>query len=82
MNLFVSTFVNKIDKKGRVSFPSLFRNALPKGKKNEIILYKSLKHKSIEGCNVQRIEEIARMISGDKITNAAINAAATLVDGR
>ena len=29
-----------------------------------------------------RIEEIARMISGDKITNAAINAAATLVDGR
>ena len=30
----------------------------------------------------ERIEEIARMISGDKITNAAINAAATLVDGR
>ena len=29
-----------------------------------------------------RIEEIARMISGDKITNAAIIAAATLVDGR
>ena len=29
-----------------------------------------------------RIEEIARMISGDKITNAAIKAAATLVDGR
>ena len=29
-----------------------------------------------------RIEEIARMISGDKITNAAINAAATLVEGR
>jgi DNA repair protein RecN (Recombination protein N) len=29
-----------------------------------------------------KIEEIARMISGDKITPAAINAAATLVDGR
>ena len=29
-----------------------------------------------------RIEEIARMISGDKITNAAIHAAASLVDGR
>ena len=63
MDLFVSNFVNKIDKKGRVSFPSLFRNALPKGKKNEIILYKSLKHKSIEGCNVQRIEEIANRIN-------------------
>jgi len=63
MYLFVSNFVNKIDKKGRVSFPSLFRNALPKGKKNEIILYKSLKHKSIEGCNVQRIEEIADRVN-------------------
>ena len=29
-----------------------------------------------------RVEEIARMISGDKITAAAINAAATLVAGR
>ncbi len=63
MNLFVSNFVNKIDKKGRVSFPSLFRNALPKSNKNEIILYKSIKHKSIEGCNVQRIEEIANRIN-------------------
>ena len=63
MNLFVSNFVNKIDKKGRVSFPSLFRKALPKSNKNEIILYKSIKHKSIEGCNVQRIEEIANRIN-------------------
>ena len=29
-----------------------------------------------------KIEEIARMFSGDKKTPAAINAAATLVDGR
>ena len=60
MKLFVSHFVNKIDKKGRISFPSLFRNALPKTNKNEIILYKSLKHNSVEGCSVQRIEEIAK----------------------
>ena len=63
MDLFVSSFVNKIDKKGRVSFPSLFRNVLPNKKKNEIILFKSLKHKSIEGCSVQRIEEIANRIN-------------------
>ena len=44
MELFVSNFLNKIDKKGRVSFPSLFRNALPKNNKNEIILYKSFKY--------------------------------------
>ena len=38
MELFVSTFVNKIDKKGRVSLPSIFRSALPKNHSNEIIL--------------------------------------------
>ena len=63
MELFVSHFVNKIDKKGRISFPSLFRNALPKANKNEIILYKSLKHNSIEGCSAQRINEIAKRIN-------------------
>ena len=63
MELFVSHFVNKIDRKGRISFPSLFRNVLPKTNKNEIILYKSLKHNSIEGCSVQRINEIAKRIN-------------------
>jgi len=63
MELFVSHFVNKIDKKGRISFPSLFRNALPKTNKNEIILYKSIKHNSIEGCSVNRINEIANRIN-------------------
>ena len=61
MNLFVSQFVNKVDKKGRVSLPSLFRGALPKGNKNEIILFKSLKYNSIEGCSSGRIEEMECM---------------------
>ena len=63
MDLFVSQFLNKIDKKGRVTFPSLFRNVLPKKNKNEIILYKSLKHNSIEGCSSERIKEIAQRIN-------------------
>jgi len=63
MELFVSQFVNKIDKKGRVSLPSIFRNALPQNSKNEIILYKSLKHNSIEGCSSDRIKDIADRIN-------------------
>ena len=62
MNLFVSQFVNKIDKKGRVSLPSQFRNILPKKSNNEIILFKSLKFKSIEGCSSERIDKIADKI--------------------
>ena len=63
MNLFVSQFLNKVDKKGRISLPSLFRSALPKNSKNEIILYKSLKYNAIEGCNSNRINEIANRIN-------------------
>ena len=47
MDLFVSKYINKIDKKGRVSLPSSFRNVLPKSNRNEIE-YKNIvlaKHK-------------------------------------
>tara|TARA_B100001250_G_C19591044_1_gene696326 strand:+ start:131 stop:595 length:465 start_codon:yes stop_codon:yes gene_type:complete len=63
MELFVSTFVNKIDKKGRVSLPSIFRSALPKDYKNEIILVKSLRNKAVEGLSVIRVKEIAQRIN-------------------
>ena len=63
MDLFVSRFINKIDKKGRVSFPSSFRGVLPKSNKNEIILYKSIKSPSIEGCSVERVREIGKRIN-------------------
>ena len=62
MEFFLSRFQNNIDKKGRVTLPSLFRNALPKNSKNEIILFKSLKYKSIEGCSSERINKIAKRI--------------------
>ena len=63
MDLFISKFFNKIDKKGRVSLPSSFRNVLPKSNRNEIILYKSIKSPSIEGCGVGRLKEIAKRIN-------------------
>ena len=63
MDLFVSKYFNKIDKKGRVSLPSSFRNVLPKSNRNEIILYKSIKSPSIEGCGVGRLKEIAKRIN-------------------
>ena len=63
MDLFVSKYFNKIDKKGRISLPSSFRNLLPKANRNQIILYKSLKSPSIEGCGVGRLKEIAKRIN-------------------
>tara|TARA_Y100001970_G_C14072944_1_gene770464 strand:- start:504 stop:980 length:477 start_codon:yes stop_codon:yes gene_type:complete len=63
VNLFLSQFFNNIDKKGRVTLPSLFRNVLPKNNKDEIILFKSLKFNSIEGCSTERINKIADRIN-------------------
>ena len=39
MNLFVSQFLNKVDKKGRISLPSGFRNVLAKNNKNQIEIF-------------------------------------------
>ena len=67
MNLFLSQYVNKIDKKGRVSLPSLFRNVLPYENKNEFILVKSLKYPAIDGCSYGRIHKIAERIDNLEI---------------
>ena len=67
MNLFLSQYVNKIDKKGRVSLPSLFRNVLPYENKNELILFKSLKYPAIDGCSYRRIHKIAERIDNLEI---------------
>ena len=63
MKLFLSQYRNKIDKKGRVSLPSSFRNNLPKQNKNELILFKSFKFPAIDGCSYERINKIAERIN-------------------
>ena len=62
MNLFLSQYVNQIDKKGRVSLPSSFRNVLPKQNKNDLILFKSIKFPAVDGCSYERIYKIAEKI--------------------
>ena len=67
MAALIGRHINKIDKKGRVSVPKAFRDALSKpvlvGRDvsalfSGIYLYRSFKHPSIEGCDeifIQRI---------------------------
>ena len=62
MNLFLSQYVNKIDKKGRVSLPSSYRKVLPKQSKNDLILFKSIKFSAVDGCSYERINKIAERI--------------------
>jgi MraZ protein len=62
MNIFLSKYINNIDKKGRVSVPSSYRLALAGQSFNGIIAYPSFKNKSIEACSLQRLEQLSQMI--------------------
>jgi MraZ protein len=62
MNIFLSKYINKIDKKGRVSIPASYRLALAKERFNGIIVYPSFKNNCIEACSMSRLEELGRII--------------------
>ena len=62
MALFLSTFVNKVDRKGRVSVPATFRAALAGQSFNGIIAFRSFKLQSLEGSGIDRMEEMSARI--------------------
>ncbi len=57
--LFLGTIENKIDTKGRVSVPSDFRMTTKNSSFQGIILYHSFTHKCIEGCTMERMEQLS-----------------------
>lgn len=59
MALFLSTFLNKVDRKGRVSVPASFRNALSGQSFDGIVAFPSFVQPAIEASGVDRIESIA-----------------------
>ncbi len=60
MRLFVSTFVNKVDGKGRVSVPASFRTVLGGGPTQTVMLFQSFTEEgAIEGWPEARLEQMA-----------------------
>jgi MraZ protein len=62
MSLFLSTFCNKIDKKGRVSVPSPFRAILAAQPFAGIIAYSSFVNPCIEACGYERMTQLSYAI--------------------
>ena len=60
--MFLSSFVNKIDKKGRVSVPATFRSHLSSMGYNGFISYPSFNHAALEACSQDRIEKLSDTI--------------------
>lgn len=62
MALFLSTYTNKVDKKGRVSVPAAFRNVLSDQEFQGIVVYGSFVNDCIEACSMSRIEQLNNSI--------------------
>ena len=62
MTLFLSTYVNRIDKKSRISVPSSFRGVLEHNGLKGLICYPSPTLESIEGCTFNRIKKLSDAI--------------------
>ena len=60
--MFLSSYENKIDKKGRVSVPASFRSHLNSLGYNGFITYPSFNYSALEGCSQDRIEKLSETI--------------------
>lgn len=57
--LFLSTFINKVDRKGRVSVPASFRAELAGQAFSGIVVYRAIKYFAIEASGVDRLNELS-----------------------
>ena len=60
--MFLSSYENKIDKKGRVSVQATFRSHLNSMGYNGFISYPSFNHPALEACSQDRIEKLSDTI--------------------
>ena len=59
MELFLSTYVNKVDRKGRVSVPATFRSTLATHREpNLVVLFPSFRVPALEGTGSNYVEEM------------------------
>ncbi len=68
--MFLSTYVNKVDRKGRVSVPATFRAALAAQRFPGIVVFPSYKYQALEANSIEWMEELAtRLDTLDKFSD-------------
>ena len=63
MALFLSTYVNKVDRKGRVSVPAPFRAALQGLTFHGIVAFRSYKEAAVIGCGIDFMERLSASVT-------------------
>jgi MraZ protein len=79
MAVFLSSFVNKIDKKGRVSVPASFRAAL--GKDTGIVVFRSLQYEALEGCSIAHLELLSQSLEKQNLSSDVFELIETTIFG-
>ena len=59
MSLFLSSYENRLDTKGRISVPASFRASLAGEAFSGVVLYRSFTNNCIEGLSMSRMEQMA-----------------------
>ncbi|MDR3208768.1 MAG: division/cell wall cluster transcriptional repressor MraZ [Rickettsiales bacterium] len=73
MSLFLSSFTNKIDVKGRVAVPATFRAAVGGGVFAGVVLFRSFAGKCIEGMPMARMEALANATDQMNVFDAKLD---------
>ncbi len=82
MTLFLSTYVNKVDRKGRVSVPAPFRAALSDQAFQGIVLFRSNSHVCLEGFGHSSMQELSSRLDHYDLFSAEQDDMATAIFGQ
>ena len=83
VELFLSTFVNKVDRKGRVSVPATFRAAVADQSFPGIVVFPSFKYEALDASGIKRMEEMrARMNTLDEFSDEHENLGMLFADAQ
>ncbi|HPF78694.1 MAG TPA: division/cell wall cluster transcriptional repressor MraZ [Alphaproteobacteria bacterium] len=81
MALFLSTFTNKVDQKGRVSVPASFRAELSEESFQGVVLFRSNVHQCLEGFAWSYMQEIGKRLDNFDLFSAEQDDLATSIFG-
>lgn len=81
MALFLSTYINRVDRKGRVSVPAPFRTALAGQAFQGIVLFRSSNHPCLEGFAHDTMEELGARLDRFDLFSAEQDDLATAIFG-
>lgn len=79
MAVFIGTFENKVDRKGRVSVPSPFRQALGSQPFQGIVAFRSYRVNAVEACGMDFMEHLNNSVSAIDLFSDAHDDLATTI---